>query len=237
MLKIELSFTDSHLVKKLLDYAIAGDIPVHQLIEEIVFDAMHGNDIKGSLEDTTKQRFSAWKEKTIWQGPYMMTESNISTLSSRSHQIQPAAAKAFQGQTDEPKSDYQERVDNLMDKNLKERPETKAALFKPKSSAEVTAAGFDPVEKAAELLKPQEEQIEQSVTAADIMYLSWLDDAITTIKALPKGKVFVANQFLPKEATPEEARVFGKKLLQLITKHKLYASKRKGKSCMEYVKA
>ena len=57
------------------------------------------------------------------------------------------------------------------------------------------------------------------------------------IKALPKGDVFVSNQFLPKAATPEEARVFGKKLLQLITKHKLYASKRKGKSCMEYVKA
>ncbi len=71
MLKIELSFTDSHLVKKLLDYAIAGDIPVHQLIEEIVFDAMHGNDIKGSLEDTFKQEFDDRKVKAIWRGPYV----------------------------------------------------------------------------------------------------------------------------------------------------------------------
>ncbi len=138
---------------------------------------------------------------------------------------------------------------------IRERTEVKAALLKPKSeptsSDEVIETRFkntdgfyprialaiDPAQKAREPLQAPAEAVEESVAASDVMYLSWIDDAVSAIRTLPQGHKFVANQFLPKEATPEEARVFGKKLLQAITKHKLFSSKRKGKSCMGYVKA
>lgn len=260
-MKAEIIIEDNEVIRRLANYSDAAKISIEELIGEIIHDAVYGNDIKGSLEDTTKQGFNTWEVKANWQGPYMTSETSIPVTGRQFRHVQPDHARDLQKREASRSDSRPTVVGDFINTAIRERAEVMAALLKPKSesfersgptsSDEVIETDFkntggvisrilptfDPVEKAAELLKPQEEQIEQSVTAADIMYLSWLDDAITAIKALPKGNVFVANQFLPKAATPEEARVFGKKLLQLITKHKLYASKRKGKSCMEYVKA
>lgn len=298
MLKIEVSFTDNHLLKKLLDYAIAADIQPHQLIEEIIFDAMHGNDIKGSLEDTLKKGFTQWKQEDIYipkdttkgypgefavkqaEGRTACVEMGGSYPQHQCHQTSGGVVSKFRSIHSDHRDDLQRGfgaqlsspdlsaakavvtsnavVSPVHEDTLQNKP--LPALMQPRMQIESDAAAsssnaldvtkiealaskfgkavtISPDRKAAELLKPQEEESSQGVVAADVMYLSWLDDAVNAIKALPQGRKFVANQFLPKQATPEEARVFGKKLLQLITKYKLFSSKHKGKACMEYVKA
>lgn len=271
MLKIELTGLDNDTLSKLIKYAVAANIPVDKLIEEIIVDAMLGNDIKGSLEDTIAKSSTEWQQDDIYI-PKDTTKGYPTSggVASKFRFINSDHQRDLQSSHNQQSvvSDIQcvkaATTSNAIVKPVHEdTPQSKpvAVLLQPKLHLQVeqgdgSSAGLDPskvealaskfgkvvsvspAQKASELLKPQEQALpEATVSSGDIMYLSWLDDAVNAIKALPSGQKFVANQFLPDQATPEEARVFGKKLLQLITKYKLFSSKHKGKACMEYTKA
>lgn len=304
MIKIELAGMKEHTLVELLKYSSAAQITVDQLICEIVEDAMLGNDIKGSLEDTlgNSEDFTGRKRRVICLGnaPQFSTFQVESCSDDKGGTFEVAIEdpkhddhtrkavdyfnqqKQFRtpwrvGQNDHAKDLNQTTpLSNSKPPEIKkdvyvnpypipQKPSTQtAALLTPKpvdtepgapvsfDKMNALAATFGkplkvdkivPAAKAEELLSPEASQLAEAQNAitkqelTDAMYLSWLDDAINNIKALPQGQKFVANQFLPAQASPEEARVFGKKLLQLITKYKLFSSKRKGKACMEYIKS
>lgn len=75
------------------------------------------------------------------------------------------------------------------------------------------------------------------VELAEAILLSSLEEARVAVLAMPTGTVFKANQFAPIGATQAESLTFGRRLLQMLTREKLFSSKRKGKTCTEYVRS
>lgn len=280
MVIIQLTNLSNQTLSKLLNYASAANVNVAQLVEEIIEDAMVGNDIPGSLKDTLEkaEQLACGKKPesdfaNIWDSKKSKVESiNVPLDVHRTgflrmgvHPVQTARDRSESLGTVEEKHTASHQGGFVVTGEIPETKTIKAQMTEIKigkkfpgvllarserlpggvGMADALASAFknakSPVEVAEQILAPEVSKEAQSFleppTPSEQNMEDWLQQAYKKINDLPTGSVFIANQFAPTGIDANTSRVFGRKLLHLLTKAKLYSSKKRGKSCTEYIRS
>lgn len=278
MVIIQLTNLSNQILSKLLNYASAANVNVAQLVEEIIEDAMLGNDIPGSLQATLEradQEASYDKEKLNIES---MRISETIRVPLQSHHGGYLRTGLYPSQTAKERFEPQLHVEEKHPvsyceaavgsgeiTNTKNITALKAEMTEIKigkkfpgvllarserlpggvGMADALASAFknakSPVEVAEQILAPEVSKEAQSFleppTPSEQNMEDWLQEAYKKINDLPTGSVFMANQFAPSGIDANTSRIFGRKLLHLLTIAKLYSSKKMGKSCTEYIRS